>query len=103
MADLRIDRLLDTLIAQKASELKLAVGAAPALTRAGRSVEMRTAAMDSAAVAACLAGMRRFEPSMVIGADPLDFAFVYSDVLMRCTVCTASKDSLRLIVHAMLK
>lgn len=97
----RIERLLDTLIAQKGSMLMLAVGTAPKIMREDRETELRMPALDADEFMACLAGLRAISPSLRIHQQPPDFAFVHDDVLMRCRVMADNDGPHHLIVQAM--
>lgn len=79
--------------------LAFAAGASPTISRDGRPVELRTPALDETGFDACLEDLRRLQPSMTIAEEPLDFAFVYDGVLMRCCVTVDKSDARCLLVR----
>ncbi len=87
MSTIQIDRLLDTAIKQKASDLHLTVGKPPTLRMKGRLIELKTKPLEAADTVAL---MKQISPERtevdVQEHGGSDFAISWGDTRFRCAV-----------------
>jgi twitching motility protein PilT len=87
MSTIQIDRLLDTAIKQKASDLHLSVGKPPTLRMKGRLIELKTKPLDPADTVAL---MKQISPERteieVQENGGSDFAISWGDTRFRCAI-----------------
>ncbi|WP_432800259.1 type IV pilus twitching motility protein PilT [Poriferisphaera sp. WC338] len=80
MSTIHIDRLLDTVVKQNASDLHLSVGKPPTLRMRGRLIELRTKVLDSADTVALMKAITPERSQNELQEEGgSDFGFAYGD------------------------
>ena len=87
MSTIQIDRLLDTTIKQKASDLHLTVGKVPTLRMKGRLVELKTKKLEAPDTVALMKQIAPERTEIEINEDGgSDFAISWGTTRFRCSV-----------------